>query len=84
VVEVDRERGRIGLRLSDDPSIAGKSPEELSKEGTGDPTMGGGGRGNGGGRSGGRGGRGRERLDGGGGGRGGRDRERGGRGRDRR
>ena len=76
VVEVDRERGRIGLRLSDDPSIAGKSAEELSKEGTGDPTMGGGGRGNGGG---GRGGRGRERLDGGG--RGGRDRERGGRGR---
>ena len=75
VVEVDRERGRIGLRLSDDPSIAGKSAEELSKEGTGDPTMGGGGRGNGGGR----GGRGRERLDGGG--RGGRDRERGGRGR---
>ena len=73
VVEVDRERGRIGLRLSDDPSIAGKSAEELAKEGTGDPTMGGGGRGNGGGR----GGRGRERLDGGG--RGGRDRERGGR-----
>ncbi len=73
VVEVDRERGRIGLRLSDDPSIAGKTPEELAKEGTGDPTMGGGGRGNGGGR----GGRGRERLDGGG--RGGRDRERGGR-----
>ena len=78
VVEIDRERGRIGLRLSDDPSIAGKSAEELSKEGTGDPTMGGGERGNGGG---GRGGRGRERLDGG---RGGRDRERGGRGRDRR
>ena len=76
VVEVDRERGRIGLRLSDDPQVAGKSAEELSKEGTGDPTMGGGGRGNGGG---GRGGRGRERLDGGG--RGGRDRERGGRGR---
>jgi polyribonucleotide nucleotidyltransferase len=75
VVEVDRERGRIGLRLSDDPQVAGKSAEELSKEGTGDPTMGGGGRGNGGGR----GGRGRERLDGGG--RGGRDRERGGRGR---
>ena len=25
VVEVDRERGRIGLRLSDDPSIAGKT-----------------------------------------------------------
>jgi polyribonucleotide nucleotidyltransferase len=79
VVEVDRERGRIGLRLSDDPSIAGKSAEELAKTGTGDPTMGGGGRGNGGGR----GGRDRERLEGGGGGRG-RDRERGGRGRDRR
>ena len=30
VVEVDRERGRIGLRLSDDPSIAGKSNEELA------------------------------------------------------
>jgi polyribonucleotide nucleotidyltransferase len=76
VVEVDRERGRIGLRLTDDPSIAGKSAEELSKEGTGDPTMGGG-RGNGGG---GRGGRDRERLGGGGG----RGRDRGGRGRDRR
>ena len=30
VVEVDRERGRIGLRLSDDPSVEGKSPEELA------------------------------------------------------
>jgi polyribonucleotide nucleotidyltransferase len=30
VVEVDRERGRIGLRLADDPSIAGKSAEELA------------------------------------------------------
>ena len=30
VVEVDRERGRIGLRLADDPSIAGKSVEELA------------------------------------------------------
>ena len=30
VVEVDRERGRIGLRLADDPSIAGKSNEELA------------------------------------------------------
>jgi polyribonucleotide nucleotidyltransferase len=37
VVEVDRERGRIGLRLSDDPSIAGKSGEELTAVGTGDP-----------------------------------------------
>ena len=26
VVEVDRERGRIGLRLSDDPAIEGKTP----------------------------------------------------------
>jgi polyribonucleotide nucleotidyltransferase len=71
VAEVDKERGRIGLRLSDDPAVAGKSPEELAKLGTGDPTMGGGGRGgrNGGDRGGrggrdggGRGGRGRERL----------------------
>jgi polyribonucleotide nucleotidyltransferase len=30
VVEVDRERGRIGLRLADDPEIAGKSVEELA------------------------------------------------------
>jgi polyribonucleotide nucleotidyltransferase len=30
VVEVDRERGRIGLRLADDPEIQGKTPEELS------------------------------------------------------
>jgi polyribonucleotide nucleotidyltransferase len=29
VVEVDRERGRIGLRLTDDPEIQGKNPEEL-------------------------------------------------------
>src|SRR3954452_10335718 len=29
VVEVDRERGRIGLRLAEDPDIAGKSVEEL-------------------------------------------------------
>jgi polyribonucleotide nucleotidyltransferase len=35
VVEVDRERGRIGLRLSDDPDIAGKSVEELAGVGTG-------------------------------------------------
>ena len=26
VVEVDKERGRIGLRLSDDPAIEGKTP----------------------------------------------------------
>ena len=77
VAEVDRERGRIGLRLSDDPAISGKSPEELSAMGTGDPTMGGGGgRGGRGGRNGGdRGGRG-GREGGGGSGRGGRDRER--------
>jgi polyribonucleotide nucleotidyltransferase len=37
VVEVDRERGRIGLRLSDDPAIEGKKPEELAEVGTGDP-----------------------------------------------
>ena len=37
VVEVDRERGRIGLRLSNDPAIEGKSAEELSSVGTGDP-----------------------------------------------
>jgi polyribonucleotide nucleotidyltransferase len=36
VVEVDRERGRIGLRLADDPEIAGKSVEELASVGTGD------------------------------------------------
>jgi polyribonucleotide nucleotidyltransferase len=41
VVEVDRERGRIGLRLAEDPDIAGKSVEELAGVGTG----GGGGRG---------------------------------------
>ncbi len=36
VVEVDRERGRIGLRLADDPEIAGKSVDELAAVGTGD------------------------------------------------
>jgi polyribonucleotide nucleotidyltransferase len=36
VVEVDRERGRIGLRLAEDPDIAGKSAEELSSVGSGD------------------------------------------------
>ncbi len=35
VVEVDRERGRIGLRLAHDPEIAGKSVEELAGVGTG-------------------------------------------------
>jgi polyribonucleotide nucleotidyltransferase len=70
VVEVDRERGRIGLRLADDPEIAGKTPEELASMGTGAKREGGGGRG---GRDGGDRGRGR----------GGRDRDRGGRGGDR-
>jgi polyribonucleotide nucleotidyltransferase len=37
VVEVDRERGRIGLRLADDPEVAGKSADELAAVGTGDP-----------------------------------------------
>jgi polyribonucleotide nucleotidyltransferase len=49
VVEVDRERGRIGLRLSDDPSVAGKSPEELAAAGSGGD---GGSRSNGGDRGG--------------------------------
>jgi polyribonucleotide nucleotidyltransferase len=39
VVEVDRERGRIGVRRSDDPAIAGKSVEELATL----PSAGGGG-----------------------------------------
>jgi polyribonucleotide nucleotidyltransferase len=52
VVEVDKERGRIGLRLSDDPSVAGKSAEDLASVGSGDggPKRNGGDRG---GRSGG-------------------------------
>src|ERR1700744_900788 len=75
VVEVDKERGRIGLRLAEDPDIAGKTAEELASVGTGDPTMGGGGGGGGGrGRGGDRNGRGGGRD---------RDRDRGGRGRDR-
>jgi polyribonucleotide nucleotidyltransferase len=36
VVEVDKERGRIGLRLADDPEVAGKTAEELVSVGTGD------------------------------------------------
>jgi polyribonucleotide nucleotidyltransferase len=72
VVEVDRERGRIGLRLADDPEVQGKTAEELAQVGTGD-RGGSGGRPPRGGRDrGGRGGR-----DGGGrdgGGRDGRDR----------
>jgi polyribonucleotide nucleotidyltransferase len=65
VVEVDRERGRIGLRLAEDPDVAGKSGEELASVGTGDKGGGGGGGG-------------RDRGNGRGGSRG-RDRERGGR-----
>ncbi|HUA75178.1 MAG TPA: polyribonucleotide nucleotidyltransferase [Solirubrobacteraceae bacterium] len=42
VVEVDKERGRIGLRLADDPDIAGKSVEELAGVGTGGGGGGGG------------------------------------------
>ena len=42
VVEVDRERGRIGLRLTHDPDIAGKSVEELAGVGTGSSGGGGG------------------------------------------
>src|SRR5690349_10545701 len=66
VVEVDRERGRIGLRLAEDPEVAGKTKEELATVGSGD----------GGGRGGdrGRGGRGGDRRNGRG-----RDRDRGGR-----
>jgi len=64
VVEVDRERGRIGLRLAEDPEIAGKTKEELATVGSGG--------GDGGGRGGDRGrGRGDRRN-----GRGGRDRDR--------
>ncbi len=37
VVEVDRERGRIGLRLASDPDVAGKTVDELQAVGTGDP-----------------------------------------------
>jgi polyribonucleotide nucleotidyltransferase len=37
VVEVDRERGRIGLRLASDPDVAGKTVEELASVGSGDP-----------------------------------------------
>jgi polyribonucleotide nucleotidyltransferase len=71
VVEVDRERGRIGLRLSADPQVEGKSPEELATIGGASSGGGGGGRDRGGrgGRERDRGGRGRER-----GGRGGRER----------
>jgi polyribonucleotide nucleotidyltransferase len=43
VVEVDRERGRIGLRLAHDPDIQGKSVDELAGVGTGGSGGGGGG-----------------------------------------
>jgi polyribonucleotide nucleotidyltransferase len=49
VVEVDKERGRIGLRLSADPDVEGKSAEELAGVGTGDPGPPGGRRRDGGG-----------------------------------
>src|SRR4051812_20323834 len=62
VVEVDRERGRIGLRMADDPEDAGKSVEELASVGSG-----GGGGGDRGPRRNGGGDRG-PRRDGGGGG----------------
>src|SRR6201991_69546 len=65
VVEVDKERGRIGLRLAEDPDVAGKTVEELAAVGSGGG--GGGGRGARGPRRDGRG----PRRDGGG-----RDRER--------
>jgi polyribonucleotide nucleotidyltransferase len=62
VVEVDRERGRIGLRLADDPEVVGKSPAELATVNSGGGGGGGGG----------------PRRDRNGGGGGGRDRDRGG------
>jgi polyribonucleotide nucleotidyltransferase len=42
VVEVDRERGRIGLRLATDPDVAGKSNEELAAVASVAPSGGGG------------------------------------------
>src|SRR4051812_8683672 len=66
VVEVDKERGRIGLRLANDPEVEGKTAEELATVGTGDKGGGndrprrGGDRGGRGGRGGGRGGRDRD------------------------
>jgi polyribonucleotide nucleotidyltransferase len=62
VVEVDRERGRIGLRLAEDPAIAGKSAEELAAIGAGGGN-GGGPRGDRGPRDRDRGGRGGDRGD---------------------
>ncbi|MCK9249028.1 MAG: polyribonucleotide nucleotidyltransferase [Solirubrobacteraceae bacterium] len=43
VAELDRERGRIGLRLSDDPSVAGKTVEELKSLSSGNGSRAGGG-----------------------------------------
>jgi len=71
VVEVDKERGRIGLRLANDPEVEGKTAAELATVGTGD--KGGGDRPRRGGDRGGRGGRGgrdRDRDRGGDGGNG--------------
>jgi polyribonucleotide nucleotidyltransferase len=70
VVEVDKERGRIGLRLADDPEILGKTAEELATVGTGDRggPRGGGDRGDRRPRGGGGGGRDRGPRNGGGGG----------------
>ena len=62
VVEVDRERGRIGLRLAEDPDVAGKTAEELASVGSGDSGPPRRDRGDRGGRDG------RERRDGRGGG----------------
>jgi polyribonucleotide nucleotidyltransferase len=53
VVEVDADRGRIGLRLADDPAIVGKSKEELVGIGAGGAGGGGGGGDRGGSRGGG-------------------------------
>jgi len=55
VAEVDRERGRIGLRLAHDPTVEGKTAEEIAAIGTGAGASNGGG--GGGGRDRGRGGR---------------------------
>ena len=58
VYEVDRERGRIGLRLAQDPDVLGKTKDELvaagASSGGGRPPRGGGGERNGGGGGGGR------------------------------
>jgi polyribonucleotide nucleotidyltransferase len=82
VVEVDRERGRIGLRLATDPEIAGKSTEQLAEVVAAAPA--GGGRGPRGGRMGGEDGAGPDgRRDRGGAGRRGSGRPRRGPGRDR-